>query len=49
MKGNKSGIKKRRNNLVGYLFIAPHLVSVILFLFIPLLYSLFISFYDFNM
>lgn len=49
MKGNKSGVKKRRNNLVGYLFIAPHLVSVILFLFIPLLYSLFISFYDFNM
>lgn len=40
---------KRKNKYVGYLFIAPHLLSVICFLFIPLLYSLIISFYDFNM
>lgn len=41
--------KKKKNKYVGYLFIAPHLISVICFLFIPLLYSLFISFYDFNL
>ena len=40
---------KKKNKYVGYLFIAPHLISVICFLFIPLLYSLFISFYDFNL
>ena len=40
---------KKKNKYVGYLFIAPHLISVICFLFIPLLYSLVISFYDFNL
>ncbi len=49
MKKNKVSPVKRYNHYVGYLFIAPHLLSVILFLFVPLLYSLFISFYDFNL
>ena len=49
MRKNKANRVKRRNNYAGYLFIAPHLLSVILFLFVPLLYSLFISFYDFNL
>lgn len=40
---------KRKQSLVAYLFILPHLASVVLFLFVPLIYSLIISFYDFNM
>ena len=40
---------RRRETLVGYLFIAPNLLSVICFMLIPLLYSLATSFFDYNM
>ncbi len=41
--------KKLKETLVGYSFILPHLISVLLFLVVPLLYSLAVSFYEFNL
>lgn len=43
--------KKKREfkaNLVGYLFILPNIIGVIIFTLIPMLYSLFISFTDWD-
>lgn len=40
---------QRNANIVGYLFILPNFLSVMCFLFIPLLYSFAISFFDFNL
>jgi len=37
-----------QNNLVGYLFISPWLISFFLFIFIPILVSLVLSFTDYN-
>lgn len=45
----KKSRTKRDQSMVAYLFILPHLASVLLFLFVPLIYSLVISVYDFNM
>lgn len=41
-------IKFGHNNLVGYLFIAPWLIAFFLFIFIPILASLVLSFTDYN-
>lgn len=40
--------KYGQNNLAGYLFIAPWLIAFFLFILIPILASLFLSFTDYN-
>lgn len=45
---NKTGKKKFSKYLTGYLFIAPICLGVMLFMVVPLLYSLYISFTKFD-
>lgn len=45
----KSKTKKHmRENITGYLFIAPNLIGFVVFVFIPVVFSLVISFTDWN-
>ena len=41
--------RKTRRNLTGYLFIAPNLIGFLLFLLVPVIFSLFISFTSWDM
>lgn len=45
----KSSAKRRRDNLAGYLFIAPWLIGFFVFTLLPLLGSLYLAFTDYNL
>ena len=40
--------KERRDNLTGYLFVGPYIIGFLLFTTIPMIYSLYLSFTDYN-
>ncbi len=40
--------KKKRTDLIGYAFILPNLIGVVIFTFLPILYSMVVSFTDWN-
>lgn len=44
----KPGRQERRNLLSGYLFISPYLLGLFIFTLIPFVYSLYLSFTDYN-
>jgi multiple sugar transport system permease protein len=48
---NKSSFNRRiiRENIAGYLFVAPAIISFIVFIGIPIIFSFAISFLDFNL
>lgn len=46
IKYNKSNFRERRENLLGYLFLAPWLLGFLVFTIYPLIYTFFLSFND---
>ena len=40
--------KERKDNLAGYLFVSPYILGFFLFTMIPMVYSLYLSFTDYN-
>jgi arabinogalactan oligomer/maltooligosaccharide transport system permease protein len=42
-------MNKAKNNLIAYGFLTPSLASILLFTFLPILYTVFISFTNYNM
>ena len=48
MKKRRSNRLQKRNNMAGYLFLAPACIILFVVLLLPLLYSLVLSFFDWN-
>ncbi len=42
-------MKKTRNNLIAYIFLFPALISILLLTFLPIVYTIFVSFTNYNM
>ena len=42
-------MRKAKNNSIAYLFLSPALISILLLTFLPILYTVFISFTNYNM
>ena len=39
----------RRDGMLGYIFLAPSLILFTVFMFYPILYTLYLSFFEWNM
>lgn len=46
---NKTSPQQKRRDIAGYLFIAPALIGFLLFCLVPIVYSLYLSFHQWNM